>query len=356
MAGNQDTELDNAALENGEGEAYSRRAVLLPGWNRRTYATWVFLAINLVVWIAMEARGGSQDQEVLLAFGAMYGPLIAGGEYWRLFTAMFLHVGALHLIFNGVGLLIFGKMAERIFGLRRFVIIYLVAGLSGSVASYAFNDVAIGAGASGAIMGILGALGAFYLVRRNTLGNMGKQNLVGLLVIAAFNLIFGFTVAGIDNWAHMGGLLGGILMGLALAPKYRAESSGLLGGQSRIVDTTSLARRWWVIPLALAVLVLGARVATSGASDVALAQAHVMEAEEYLNDQIYDKALEEIERAVELDSSSGPAFYIRGKIMVELGNTSQAITDLSASLRLGMDPESRSDAIGTLVGLRGTRR
>ena len=343
-------------MDEGQGEANPRRMVMVPGWNTRTYATWLLLAINLIVWIVMEARGGSENQDVLLAFGAMFGPLIASGEYWRLFTAMFLHVGAMHLIFNGIGLLLFGRLAERIFGIYRFVIIYLLAGLSGSVASYAFNNVAIGAGASGAIFGILGALAAFYLIRRDTLGDMGRQNLVGLLVIAAFNLVFGFTVPGIDNWAHLGGLVGGILLGLLLAPHYKAVSMGFFGGSTKIVDTTSLLKRWWVVPLALVVLAAGARVATSGASDVALAHTHVVQAEKYLNEQNYGEALEEIQRAVDLDSSSGPAFYVRGKIMAELGNTSQAIADLSASLRLGTDPRMRSDAIGTLVSLRSDRR
>ena len=343
-------------MDNDRGDVNQQTMASLPGSKRRTYATWFFLAINLLVWVAMEAKGGSENQDVLLDFGAMFGPLIAGGEYWRLFTAMFLHVGRMHLIFNGLGLLIFGRLTERIFGLSRFVIIYILGGLLGSVASYAFNADAIGAGASGAIMGILGALATFYLIRRKTLGNVGRHNFIGLMVIAGFNLIFGLTSDGIDNWAHMGGLAGGILLGLALAPNYRRVNEGLFGGSFRFVDTTSLAKRWWVVPVALAVLALGARVATTGASDVALAHTHVIQAERHLNDKDYDKALEEIAQAVELNSSSGPALYIRGKIMAELGNTPQAITDLSASLRLDMSPEDRSDAIFTLVSLRRARR
>ncbi len=327
-----------------------------PGWNRRTYATWFLIAVNLLVWVAMETYGGSENPEVLLDFGAMFGPFIAGGEYWRLFTAMFLHAGSMHLIFNGLGLLIFGKMAERIFGLYRFIIIYVLAGLAGSTASFAFNDTVIGAGASGAIMGILGAVAAFYFIRRNTLGEGERQNFKGLLIIAGINVILGFTISGIDNWAHMGGLVGGFVVGMILAPNYQRVSDGFFGNSFRIVDTNSLYKRWWVVPLALVILVVGVRLATALTSDEAQAHSHVMQAERLLNEQEYMEALEEISIAFELDRLSGYAYYVRGKIMAEQGNTPQAIRDFGSSLRLGLDSESKSDAIGTLINLRNERR
>ena len=327
-----------------------------PGWNRRTYATWFLIAVNLLVWVAMETYGGSENPEVLLDFGAMFGPFIAGGEYWRLFTAMFLHAGSMHLIFNGLGLLIFGKMAERIFGLYRFIIIYVLAGLAGSTASFAFNDTVIGAGASGAIMGILGAVAAFYFIRRNTLGEGERQNFKGLLIIAGINVILGFTISGIDNWAHMGGLVGGFVVGMILAPNYQRVSDGFFGNSFRIVDTNSLYKRWWVVPLALVALVAGVRVATALASDEAQAYSHVMQAKRLLDEQEYMEALEQISFAFELDMLNGYTYYVRGKIMAEQGNTPQAIRDFGSSLRLGLDSESKSDAIGTLINLRNERR
>jgi len=326
------------------------------GWNRRTYATWFLIAVNLLVWIAMEANGGSEDQEVLLNFGAMFGPFIAGGEYWRLFTAMFLHAGAMHLIFNGLALLIFGKMTERIFGLYRFVIIYVLSGLAGSTASFAFNDAVVGAGASGAIMGILGAVAAFYFIRRNNLGGGDRQIFKGLFVIAGINVILGFTIQGIDNWAHMGGLAGGFVIGMVLAPNHQRVPDRIIQGSYRLVDFNSLYKRWWVVPLALVILVVGVRLATALTSDEAQAHSHVMQAERLLNEQEYMEALEEISIAFELDRLSGYAYYVRGKIMAEQGNTPQAIRDFGSSLRLGLDSESRRHAIGTLIRLEKDRR
>ena len=343
-------------MNNDQPNTSPRGSDQSPGWNRRTYATWFLIAINLLVWIAMEANGGSEDPEVLLNFGAMFGPFIAGGEYWRLFTPMFLHIGKMHLIFNGLGLLIFGNIAERIFGLYRFVILYLLAGLAGSFASFAFNDAVVGAGASGAIMGILGAVAAFYFIRRNTLGEGERQNFKGLLIIAGFNIILGFTIQGIDNWAHMGGLAGGFVIGMVLAPNYQRVSGGILGSSFRIVDTNSLYKRWWVVPLALVVLVVGVRMATALASDETQAHSHVMQAERLLDEQQYMEALDEISIAFGLDGLSGYAYYVRGKIMAEQGNTPQAIRDFGSSLRLGLDSETRIDAIGTMINLRSGRR
>ena len=217
-----------------EKEPQAQSGFSLPGADRRPVVTWALLAINLVVWGATMLAGGSQNTDVLLRFGAMYGPFIATGDYWRLFTAMFLHIGIPHLLFNSFGLLVFGSLVERIYGPIRFVTIYILAGLAGSVASYSFNMLSIGAGASGAIFGVLGALAAFFFARRDMLGAMGRQNLLGLVIIAAFNLIFGFVTPGIDNWAHMGGLLGGVLIGLALAPYYRAVDVDALFGAPKI--------------------------------------------------------------------------------------------------------------------------
>ena len=277
----------------------------MPGTGRRPVVTYALLAINVVVWLAMEfegrSRGGSESPEVLLQFGAMFGPLIASGEYWRLFTAMFLHVGILHLAFNAFGLLIFGRLVEGIYGPVRFALIYLLAGLFGSVASYLLNSIAIGAGASGAIFGVLGALAAFFLARREMLGEMGRQNLTGLAVIAAFNLIFGFTQPGIDNWAHMGGLAGGFAIGMALAPNYRRVDD-VFGLGGRVVDVNSLARSFWVVPVAVVLLFGGTALGNSRMPD---AQSHIESAERHRLNGDREATLRELRAAIEAATRTG---------------------------------------------------
>lgn len=334
-------------------EPYSRRQAALPGAERTTLVTWALLAINIVVWVAMELAGSSENPGILLTFGAMHGPLIASGEYWRLFTAMFLHSGLQHLLSNGLALLVFGFLLERIYGWPKFTIIYILAGLSGSVASYTFNDLVIGVGASGAILGLMGAIVAFFIVRREELGHIGRQTLVGLVIITVVMLAIGFSVAFVENWAHIGGLVGGFVLGLAFAPRYQARFlTEPMGLSYRLVDVSSAIRRWWVVPVALAVLAGGVWLATSSASDAAQAQTHVIRAERLLDEQSYDEALREAERAVELDPNSGPALFIRGKVYAELGLDSRAISDLGTSLSFGLDPDSQQEAISLLVELQ----
>ncbi len=276
----------------------------LPGVDVKPIVTWGLLAANIAIWLIMEAAGGSENPDVLLDFGAMFGPLIAGGEYWRLFTAMFLHVGMMHLLFNSFGLLIFGRMVERIYGHGRFISIYILAGLSGSVASYLFNAISIGAGASGAIFGVLGALGAFFLARRDMLGDMGRQNLIGIAVIAAINLFIGAVTPGIDNWAHMGGLVMGFALGFAFAPRYQympeVNPSGITYG---LVDTNSVARRFWVLPIVGVVLIVGVFLGNSTLPENALA--HIRSAESLVEQQRYDEALDELRAARDLAFETG---------------------------------------------------
>ena len=325
----------------------------LPGMERRTVVSWGLLVINVAVWAAMERSGGSEDQEVLLRFGAMFGPLIANGEYWRLFTAMFLHVGFMHLLFNGIGLLIFGRMLERIFGHYRFATIYFLAGLSGSVASYSFNPAVIGAGASGAIFGVLGALAAFFLIRRDVLGDVGRQYRSGLALIVLINLAFGFFVPGIDNWAHLGGLGGGLVLGFALSPNYRDEVLGEETAEAPRASRQGIpaGRLWVVLAVAVALTVWTLQV-TNDPSVEAQAVAHVLRAESQYDEENYFEALEEASEAINLDPISGPAFFIRGKLNAAIGNTEQAASDLGRAMALGLDEPRLAEALRILVSLR----
>ncbi len=169
--------------------------------------TYGIIAINVFMWILMTLAGGSTNISVLIKFGAMYWPLVMRGEYWRFITPMFLHVGAMHLAFNSYALYNLGRLAEKIYGRSRFVIIYAAAGISGSIFSFLFTR-AVSAGASGAIFGLLGAL--LYFGRKRP-GVFRRGFTANLLSILGINLFIGFTYPGIDNFAHIGGLLGGFI-------------------------------------------------------------------------------------------------------------------------------------------------
>ena len=324
------------------------RWVQLPDAAGKPVVTWTLLAVNGLVWLAMQVAGGSKDPEILLDFGAMFGPFIANGEYWRLLTAMFLHVGFVHLLFNGIGLFIFGRLVERVYGHFRFGIIYATAGLAGSVASYLINPTAIAAGASGAIFGVLGALAAFFLARRDVLGELGRQNLSGILIVAVISLLYGFITPGIDNWAHMGGLVAGFGIGFAFVPEYRTVQNPFGFAYSAWAASPS-ARALWVLPLAALVLVAGAGLGTVALPDTPLS--HVLKAEGQLEQGSYDEALVEIEHALQLDPSIGTAYYLRARIMAAFGNAQQAREDLGIAIQRGLDRETAAAALALLVEL-----
>ena len=183
----------------------------------RPLATWLLLAANAVWWLVAELIGSTQDPASLLDFGANHGPLVAGGEYWRLLSSVFLHIGIMHLMLNSLGLLIYGMLLETAFGRLRFVLIYVAAGLAGSTVSFVANPMAISAGASGAIFGLLGALAACFLTGRGPQGRGSRRDAAGIAVLIAINLGYGLVAPGIDNWAHIGGLAMGFALGIILA-------------------------------------------------------------------------------------------------------------------------------------------
>ncbi|MGD7043970.1 rhomboid family intramembrane serine protease [Jeotgalibacillus proteolyticus] len=169
--------------------------------------SYLLIAVHLIIFYLLERNGGSTNTQTLIDFGAKYNPLITEGEWYRLITPMFLHIGFLHLFMNTLALFYLGPLIERIFGGWRLLILYMTAGFTGSLMSYVFSF-AISAGASGAIFGCFGAL--LYFGLRHTkifFRTMGTN----VLVVIGINLAFGFTIPGIDNAAHIGGLVGGFL-------------------------------------------------------------------------------------------------------------------------------------------------
>lgn len=182
--------------------------------------SYVILISILIVFGLMEYYGSSTSLLTLVEFGAKYDPLIYQGEWWRFFTAIFLHIGLLHLIMNSIALFYLGVAVERIYGTSRFIAIYVIAGLFGSISSFAFNS-QISAGASGAIFGCFGALLFFGVIHRKLFFRTMGVNLIVILVI---NLGFGFMVPMIDNSAHIGGLIGGFLASSFLyLPKHKLK-------------------------------------------------------------------------------------------------------------------------------------
>ena len=179
--------------------------------------TAVLLAVNVVVWVLMGIAGSSTDARTLILFGANMPAAYAGGEHWRLISSMFLHIGAVHLLFNGYALYLFGTFIERWCGRREMLVIYFLSGISGSAASAYLASHNVSAGASGAIFGLLGAAIVLVLRFRDRLPRPVRWLYASnLILIAALELTFGQIERGIDNHAHAGGFAVGLALGLVL--------------------------------------------------------------------------------------------------------------------------------------------
>ncbi|HXI13829.1 MAG TPA: rhomboid family intramembrane serine protease [Thermoanaerobaculia bacterium] len=181
---------------------------------RTPLTTLLLVSITLV--FALEwIRGGTQENAVLYRMGAIHPDLFQDGEYWRLFAAMFLHAGVLHVALNLWALFQIGTIFESMFGPGRFALTYLLSGLAASIASAVLPPHGLSVGASGAIFGIIGAL--ILAIRRSPHWRnqpWAKGLTQQLLFWAGANIVIGFTIPRIDNAAHLGGFIMGLLLGL----------------------------------------------------------------------------------------------------------------------------------------------
>ncbi len=218
--------------------------------HRRVVAAWTILGLNVLIWLAMTALGGSTDPYVLISFGAKFNPLILEGQVWRLITPVFLHIGLVHLAFNSYAIYAIGPQIERIFGTARFVIIYLLSGAYGVLSSFIFSP-NLSAGASGAIFGLIGTQAVFFYRYRRAFGWRGQRMFQNTLSVIIFNLITTFTVSGIDIWGHIGGLIAGVVLGYYMMPRYVVV---LAGGVPQLVDQSSIAQSNRVTLVALFLL------------------------------------------------------------------------------------------------------
>jgi rhomboid protease GluP len=162
-----------------------------------------------------------QTYRGVFLWGAKINREIYDGEWWRLITATFLHAQTpIHIFFNGYALYMIGMDLEAFAGRWRFVAIYFISGLAGSVASLAFSRYD-GVGASGAIFGLIGALGVYFGLHRRLFGRLGQAQFRNIIAVIALNVGLGFSgIFPIDNAAHIGGLVAGAALGYVLCPRY----------------------------------------------------------------------------------------------------------------------------------------
>lgn len=240
----------------------------------RPTATYLLILINVAIFV-IRATSPELDEQLFL-WGANHPrDVLLGGEYYRLLTSMFLHASiynpfggfapanSLHLIFNMYILYAVGTSLERLFGHTRFVIVYLLGGLAGSVLSMLLGGLDIySVGASGAVFSILGAEFIYLFHHRRLMGEAGRARRQSLITFGIINLLFGLASAipgsamRVDNWAHLGGLVGGLVLAWFISPILTLKEHPDHPGELLGVDTNPLNRRYWIVSLYATALVV----------------------------------------------------------------------------------------------------
>lgn len=199
-----------------------RRSFMQQDKIKKTIVTIALVIANILVFIIMELVGNTEDTSFMMQAGAVWPPYVEKGQYWRLFTATFMHFGFEHILNNMLILACAGTILEDALGHLKYLVLYLLAGIGGSTLSYLqmlySTDYAVAAGASGAIFGIIGALLWIVILHKGRYKTLTGKGLLFMIVIS---LYYGISSGEVDNWGHIGGLIMGFLLGIILYRKPR---------------------------------------------------------------------------------------------------------------------------------------
>ena len=315
--------------------------------------TQIIVGLNVLVFVAMVVTGVSlmnPTRDQLLRWGANWGPLSLGTQPWRILTSNYVHVGLIHLGFNMWCLWNLGQLAEQILGRLNFVLLYTICGLAGSLASLWWHPMVVGAGASGAIFGLAGAaIAVFYLghlpIARSALSNTMRS----LLTFVGYNLVFGLT-PGIDNSAHIGGLVAGLAMGAALskhilvAPEVRrtwARLTWISMAALLLLANCGIRRMYPQMPLLANPQVIAAQ--EMGAVRRALAQRRP------------EAAITQLQDVIEVLPNSPEPRYLLGEAYLMQKDPDKAIPAFQEALRLNPEYGEAAAGLGKAYMAKGMK-
>ncbi|WP_102335803.1 rhomboid family protein [Salimicrobium jeotgali] len=297
--------------------------------------TYLLLIINLIIFYYLESIGSTTSISTLIENGAKYNPGIIEGEWWRLISSMFLHIGVLHLLMNMLALFYLGTAVEQIYGSFRFTMIYFLAGILGSAASFYFNT-SVAAGASGAIFGLFGAL-LYFAWRYPSLffRTMGWN----LIILVAINIVLGITVPQVDNSGHMGGLIGGFLA-------------------AQLVDLPNLSHRVYrTLSVALYALGLAVLLAAGSGSDLKLTAADIQYLQELQEEERYEDMLDITESLEKTDGEWEDEYlFFRSYAYLQTGRENLAFDDLRKAVDIAPEFAEAHFNLSILYERRGNEK
>ena len=333
--------------------------------------TKVLIGINALVFIAMVVRGVSPLEPTtaqLLPWGANWGPLSLANQPWRLLASNYIHVGILHIALNMWCLWNLGLLAERVFDGWAYVLIYTICGIAGSLAGLALHPLVTAAGASGAIFGLAGALiAALYLGHLGIPRQALRGTIKSLVMFAVYNLAFGAAIPGIDNSAHIGGLLTGLALGAILARHLAQPAAIRAAWQQKMfaLAVVALLAGFLLVQHSNGYVILlekGVKAFKAGQLDDAARwleqtaakkpndrQTLFLLSSTYMRKQEFSKAIPILERLVQLDPNNEDVQLDLGVAHAELAEFDQAIPYLQKALQLNPKDEDAQKALHEAV-------
>jgi rhomboid protease GluP len=364
--------VQHEAAQRGENTESVAQPVIRRPWVRSESSitlTQILLGANVAVYLAMALAGGSVvdfSGETMVHFGANYGPLTLSGEWWRLFTYMFLHGGIMHIAFNMWCLWDIGALCESLYGRWTYLAVYLITGVAGGLASVGWNPGVLSVGASGAIFGIAGALIASFYLGEFSLPSIAiRGTLRSLVIFAVVNIFLGGLFSGTDNAAHFGGLISGLALG-ALIAKFAPHDPSRRVAMIGIVALSVLCagfgvREWRGRPMRTERLFQS--LGESGDSieqlqklvqeNPGLVSGHAALAQQYFDRQEFSQAETEFKRVIELQPQNADARFDLGIVYLDekhIDDAKDAFTQM-----LAQDPKSAEAhyGLGLVLGTQG---
>jgi membrane associated rhomboid family serine protease/Flp pilus assembly protein TadD len=368
--------VQHEAAQRGDVDDDAIQPVMAAPWVKREASvslTQIILGANVMVFIAMviamiraDATSLDFSGQLMVHFGANFGPYTLSGDWWRLLTYMFLHGGIFHIAMNMWCLWNLGTLCESLYGRWTYAAVYLITGVAGGLASVGWNPGVLSVGASGALFGLSGALiASFYLGEFSLSGISIKSTLSSLLFFAGFNLFFGSVVPGIDNACHVGGLVSGLILGALialLAPQHDAplRRAGVLALVALAVAGAALGVGHWrggPMRMARAFSSISehdpnraiAQLQAIVKQQPNLAQAHFSLGQAYFNREQYPQAESEFKRVLELQPQNAGAHFNLGITLLNerrLDDARAAFTQM-----LAQDPKSADAHYGLGLAL-----
>lgn len=327
--------------------------------------TYLLIAFNIIYFMIIELLGSSMDVPHLIQFGAKYNPLIMDHEWWRIVSSMFIHIGIFHLFMNMLALYYLGTAVERIFGPMKFLFIYLLSGIIGGLASFAFT-INVSAGASGAIFGLFGALLFFGLHERKVfLQTIGR----GIFFIIIFNVLFGFTVPQIDNGAHIGGLLAGFISSAIVhLPKRRDILKQFFAAVAYILilgflivfgfnrDDNVVSYNLYKIEQYVEdnkfeeIITLVNESMDKTQENSLLLKLHFQRSIAYIGREQYDLAIVDLNKTIEIDDQFHPSYYNLALLYQEIGEYDKAKESIEIAHMLNSGDEKYTALYIDIIG------